>query len=320
MSTSGAPDTSLDSIFQKKYTEFCSDLSDTYSEKKVQIDAAAALTPEERLRRFRQEVVAQPNFRARLSDEICPGVVLPGVTIEAEHWATFSRNSQKAIHKYVGILGACSMDWSDLSGGMEWMRETMKTWKEKMTSVDFKKLSDKILEFVQSSAAGAAAAAGAGGGGAGMPRLPERFLKGQLAKLAEELVAEFKPEDFGLNVADLEAAGDNPARAFEILMQTYSQRPDVIQNAMKRIAKKLQEKVQRGQLRPQEIAAEAEEMIKEFSENPAFVELMESFRGLFGMEDPDLARAAGREQSARMSLVRERLRKKLEAKKKAGNK
>jgi hypothetical protein len=318
MSSDTSPDTSLESIFQKKYTEFCSDLRDTYSEKVADIDVALGLTAEERLRRFRTEILAQPDFHARLSDEVCPGRVLPGVEIEAQHWTTFSRNTQKAIHKYVGILGACSTDWTDISGGigMDWMRDSMKNWKEKMSSVDFKKLSDRILNFMN----GSAGAAGGAEGDFGLPKLPERFLRGQLAKLAEELVSEFKPEDFGLNAADLESAGDNPARAFEILMETYTQRPDVIQNAMKRIARKLQDKVQRGELRPQEIAAEAEEMIKEFSENKAFVELMESFRSLFGMEDPDLARAAGREQNARLALVRSRLRKKLDAKKKAGNK
>jgi hypothetical protein len=72
-----------------------------------------------------------------------------------------------------------------------------------------------------------------------------------------------------------------------------------------------------GEIRPQEIVAEAEELMKTFSENPAFVEMMETFRSLFGMEDMDVARSAGREGSARMAIVRERLRKKMEAKRAA---
>jgi hypothetical protein len=88
---------------------------------------------------------------------------------------------------------------------------------------------------------------------------------------------------------------------------------------MVRIASRLQEKVRRGEIRPEQIAAEAEELIKEFSGNGSFVEMMESIRGAFGMEDPDLARQVGRDGDARRNMVRERLRKKMEAKK-AGKK
>jgi hypothetical protein len=98
-------------------------------------------------------------------------------------------------------------------------------------------------------------------------------------------------------------------------MQTTMKNPERLQNAMKRIIKRLQDKFQRGEFRPQDLAAEAEEMMKEFSENPAFVAMMETMRKTFGFEDMDTARAAGQEQSARMALVRDRLRRKLEAKK-----
>jgi hypothetical protein len=46
---------------------------------------------------------------------------------------------------------------------------------------------------------------------------------------------------------------------------------------------------------------------------------MESLKSMFGFEDMDMARQAGREGSARLSMVQQRLRKKLEAKK-AGKK
>jgi len=54
--------------------------------------------------------------------------------------------------------------------------------------------------------------------------------------------------------------------------------------------------------------------MKDFSENNAFTELMKSFKGSFGMEDPEVARQAGRPEEARLNLVKERLRKKLDAK------
>jgi hypothetical protein len=85
---------------------------------------------------------------------------------------------------------------------------------------------------------------------------------------------------------------------------------------MMRLTKKLQAKIQSGALRPQELVAEAEELMKTFSENPQFVGLMESFRQSFGaFNDPDVARATNREPENRLNIVKERLRKKLEARK-----
>ena len=55
--------------------------------------------------------------------------------------------------------------------------------------------------------------------------------------------------------------------------------------------------------------------MKEFSENTSFVELLESFRTMFDMKDMGVARQAGREGSARLSIVKERLKKKLDSKK-----
>jgi hypothetical protein len=87
--------------------------------------------------------------------------------------------------------------------------------------------------------------------------------------------------------------------------------PGVIQKAMQRIIKKLQDKFQRGEFKPEDLASEAEEMMKEFSENPAFVQMMESLRKTFSFEDPEAAAAAGRPESARLAIVKNRLRQKL---------
>jgi hypothetical protein len=55
--------------------------------------------------------------------------------------------------------------------------------------------------------------------------------------------------------------------------------------------------------------------MKECTDNPAFKEMMEGFRGAFGFEDMDAAREQGREGSARSAIVRARLRAKLEKRK-----
>ena len=50
--------------------------------------------------------------------------------------------------------------------------------------------------------------------------------------------------------------------------------------------------------------------MKEFAGNSSFVDMMDGIKGAFGFQDMDLARQAGREGSARLSMVKERLKKK----------
>jgi hypothetical protein len=182
----------------------------------------------------------------------------------------------------------------------EWADNITKEWRGRLDKTDFQSISEKFKDLFGTSGA--------------IPALPEKFLKGKLAQLAEDLVREFKPEDFGLDAAALESS-DDPSRAFTLLMEVYTQKPELIQNAMKKITKRLQQKVQSGELKPADLAAEAEEMMKNFTDNPAFMELMEGFRNAFGFEDTDTARSAGRDGENRLSIARKRLRAKLEARK-----
>jgi hypothetical protein len=319
-----ASDSSMDAMFQKKYTEFCDELDFTFPEKGGAIQRAKELSPAERMRRFREEVMPTAGKPSR-DPKVTPGPILPGVSIEERYWETFSDATKKAVNQYLTLLSFCCMfgdkenPWADMMGSDDQMKgfvgQMMKDWQEKMSKVDFKSLSEKIMKVFGTmnfgGVAGAAAGAGAGAGGF---TLPEGMLKGQLAKLAEELVREFKPEDFGLSTAELESSND-PSRAFNLLMEVYTQKPELIQNAMKKITKRLQQKVQSGELKPADLAAEAEEMMKTFTDNPAFVELMEGFRTAFGFEDTDTARSAGRDGENRLSIARKRLRAKLEARK-----
>jgi hypothetical protein len=56
-------------------------------------------------------------------------------------------------------------------------------------------------------------------------------------------------------------------------------------------------------------------MIKEFQSHPAFVDLMETFRSAFNVNEKDMSRMPGHTGDGRLAEVRERLRKKAEAKK-----
>jgi len=300
----------MEDTFNKKYDEFCVDLLGTCPELKNEIAKAQALSNEERFELYKKEIFKNEN-RTQESRH----TVLPGVTIPKSLWKALSKKTKEAINQYNSILDLCVVySTGDTEGiSQEWVDKMMGEWKTKMEGVDFNKMSEKFFEmFGQRGESSTSSTTSSP-----FPPLPEKFLKGQMAKLAEELVKEFDPKEFGFSEEDIEACEKNPAKAFEILISVSTRNPNLIQNALQKIGKRLQQKVQNGQLRPQELAAEAEELMKEFQNNPAFVDILESFRSAFNFEDMDLSRKAGQEGSARLSLVKNRLKKKLEAKNKA---
>lgn len=295
-------------MFGKKYDEFAADLLETYPELKTALDTALALSLEERVEKYKAEVFSQTRDLIQSAMEKTPGNILPGVAITDEMWKTTGKKSRTAIFEYLSILNLCVAfrgGSEDETFTKEWADRVMREARAAMNKIDFDKLSEKFFSIF-------------GTKGDTLPPLPEKFLKGKLAKLAEEMVREFKPEDFGFSKEDMEACERDPARAFEILMKGSMGNPKTIQSAMARIAKRLQDKVQRGEIRPQELVAEAESLMQEFQSHPAFVELMSSFKTMFGGDMPgadDIMPNSG--ESARLSAVRARLRKKLAEKKAA---
>lgn len=296
--------TAGDTIFHKKYTEFCDDLLGACPEYEKEILAAKALTGEQREKLYK-DLVLQKVTRSTSEN---PGTVLPGVTIADSIWNSLSEKSHKAILDYLRLLDvSCVFLNIDVSGveniSQEWVDSILREWRSRMDRVDFQSISDKFMNMFGSQSGN-------------LPPLPERFLNGKLAKLAEDMVREFRPEDFGLTPEDVAACETDPTRAFEILMQASTQNPDNLQKVMMRVAKKLQAKIQSGALKPQELAAEAEELIKEFQNHPAFVEMLSSFRNVFSTEDPEnVTRMGGDDGDKRLAIARARLRKKMEARK-----
>jgi hypothetical protein len=306
----------MSDVFSAKYVEFARDLQGACPELTEQIEAALALSTEERRRQFKLLVL--PSCSPSRNPKDRPAFVLPGVAMPDSVWEVLSLKTKKAVQEHLNILSFTLLMDSDSSNDasstgwtMEWAKKMMDEMKEKMDNIDFSELTGQFAKIF----------GGLGGGGSGpfngIPELPEKFLKGQIAKLAEEIVKEFNVEDFGIDPAMMEAAGNDPSKAFQIMMDVFMNNPRNLQNTVQKLGKKLQQKVQSGALRPQELVAEAEELMKTFSENPQFVELMESFRKAFGFEDKEAAQAAGRDNDNRLSIARDRLRKKLEAKKAA---
>jgi hypothetical protein len=322
MEESDAPETS---VFQTKYNEFVDDLLGALPEYTAQIQAAKGLDDKSRLMRFQEEVKVGNALSGNEESDNAknPGKVLPGVDISDSVWASLSENTRKAIWEYVRILSICCFMEAGFSEGSKpaWMDEAMKDMKEKLESVDFQNIIKKFMTFFKGAEGkeGGATTDGVPEGmpagfeklfESGFPKIPEKFLKGHMAKLAQEIVKDITPEDLGISPEMVAECEKNPSRAFDILFQVFGNNPGIIQKTIQRIGKRLQQKIMSGAIRPQEIAREAEELMKEFAGNSSFVDMMDGIKSAFGFEDMDLARAAGRESSARLSMVKDRLKKK----------
>lgn len=321
------------SMFQKKYNEFVEDLLGALPEYKVSIQVAKSLSERERVDRFQAEVKVGHTLGGGDSEEFGknPGKVLPGVEIADSVWSSLSDNTRKAIWEHVRILSICCFMEAGFGTDSEtqstpaWMQDAMNDLKKKLEGVDFQNIIKKFMTFFQSSKETDSSEQKEGSlpnipglegiFANGFPKIPEKFLKGHMARLAQEIVKEITPEDLGLTKEIMADAEKNPSRAFEVLFGTFGSNPDVIQKTIKKIGNRLQQKIVSGAIRPQEIAREAEELMKEFANNTSFVDMLGGIKSAFGFEDMDLARAAGKEGSARLSIARERLRKKMEQKK-----
>jgi hypothetical protein len=316
------------SVFQTKYNEFVDDMLGALPEYTIQIQEAKVLSDVVRLSRFQEEVKVINTFVSNEQNEFNknPGRVLPGVEISDSVWTSLSENTQKAIWEYVRILSICCFMEAGFSDSSKpaWMDDAMNDMKKKLESVDFQDIIKKFMTFFKSSdtkddTKGDTKSDGASNGipagfekmfENGFPKIPEKFLKGHMAKLAQEIVKDITPEDLGISPDMVNECEKNPSRAFDILFQVFGSNPGNIQKIVQKIGKRLQQKIMSGAIRPQEIAREAEELMKEFSDNSSFVDMMDGIKGAFGFQDMDIAKAAGRESSARLSMVKERLKKK----------
>jgi hypothetical protein len=318
MEQSGTPEIS---VFQTKYNEFIDDLLGAIPEYTTQIQTAKALDDKTRLSKFQEQVKVGNTLGSGDATEFSknPGSVLPGVEIEDTVWFSLSDNTKKAIWEYVRILSVCCFLEAGFSEDSKpaWMDEAMNEMKKQLEGVDFQNIINKFMNFMKPNEGSGEGEKGTGLPAGleglfenGFPKIPEKFLKGHLAKLAQEIVKDIKPSDLGISDEMIKECEKNPSRAFELLFQVFGSNPANIQNTVQKIGKRLQQKIMSGAIRPQEIAREAEELMKEFASNSNFVEMMEGIKGAFGFEDMDLARQAGKEGSARLAMVRERLKKK----------
>lgn len=297
----------LPKLFLDKYAEFAIELLKTCPELKSDIDLAMFISDSDKVSQFKERVL--PSCSPKRDAKASPGTVLPGVFLTDEIWESFSESAKKAVQQHLTVLSFCllvDMGTNDDVKGSDWTESWAKAMldemKEKVGGIDFMSFGEKISKLFSDSSS--------------FPQLPEQFLKGQIARLAEEIVKELNIEDFGIRPEDVEETKKNPAKTFEIMMNLFTKNQGVLQGTIQKLSKKLQQKIQSGAIRPKELMAEAEELMKVFSDNPRFVEMMETFRNAFGAREADFERAAGNQPNPRLSLVKERLKKKLAERKK----
>jgi hypothetical protein len=289
--------------FNSTYTAFLEDLKGTFPEYTAALTLAGSL-PDVKTRfvdvwRTHTSEITAKNAAIFTDTGI---ELVPGFVMTKKLWAELSAGTQGAIWKYLSslLLLAASEQaeglW-DLSGFQHDMDEMMKQLKEGgdgHLKDMFEKLGKMASSFGIPDLSGVA----------GKFKIPEKLFKGHIAKIAEELVKEFKPEDFGISPEMLET--DDPARVFTYLQEIFTKKPETMMQAAQKIAKKIQAKFQRGEIRREDIIREAEELMKEFSDNPAFSEMFGSLGEMFKMGEKE----SGNEGSARLREARDRLRKK----------
>ena len=306
--------------FQKYYLEFLDDLEGTFPEFKDDIkflrtvDEKTSQTKFVKLWKDRTGLLLMQDEEAIFDDEI-----LPNIEISKKLWTELSEKTQNAIFNHLNtlvILSANMMEESmfDIKG----IAEHMKKMEESPIMKDlFAKVSEAFFSFDKSFKKEVKPVGGAGDTGTSeesseetpkLPfKIPEKLFKGHIAKMAEELAKEFKPEDFGLSNELLESS--DPTKVFAYLQEVFTKQPELLMKGAQKIAKKIQTKFERGEIKKEDLLAEAEEMMKEFGENEVFKGLFGSLGDMLKMSEPSGS------VSERRRAVQERLRKKLEARK-----
>jgi len=309
----------MSTSFTTMYDQFVNELKATFPEFSSSITEAATL-PDIRTRftevwrNHTKDVASQNESIFTLT-----GIeIIPGFVMTSSLWAELSKTTQNAIWKYISslLLLAANMEtegksfW-DLSGFQADMEEMMKHLKSDGAAADMKGIFENLGKMAESFGF---KDFGKDTSGAKF-KIPERLFKGHIAKIAEELVKEFKPEDFGISPDILES--DDPARVFTYLQELFTKNPETLMSAAKKIATKIQKKFESGAIKREDIIREAEELMAEFQENDAFSSLFGSLGEMLKSSE----RESGNEGSARRREVQERLRKQKaekDAKKAAG--
>ena len=108
----------LQATFQKKYDEFIADLRGSFPEIELELAGAAAIKPPLSLQRYYKEVAGK---HTEMTPELrCPGIILPGVSLEPSMWGTVSEKTLMKPSFIVQATGAPSPLTIATAGKLVW--------------------------------------------------------------------------------------------------------------------------------------------------------------------------------------------------------
>jgi len=313
---------------------FCDEMRGTFPELTGAIDRAAAVSPEQFWRMWKNalSILVEKDAEKLLGER--KGFLVGAVRLTPAVWQECSANTQTAIWRYLRTLVLesameISLDGLDREtlgglqtillaerlekGGKDAQDATSELLEEGLSHMKplMEKLKGMLGGFMDLS----------GLGDFKLPEIPEHLRNGRIARLAEQLAKQFKPEDFEIDPALL--AGDNVEEILKRLVEMYQRDPTMLIAGAKRMADKIKRQIEGGSLDREGLIAEAEEFMRMFKEHPSFKEAISKFQdmtgggglgALFGGGDDGGSGAP----SDRLRGVRERLRKKMEARKASG--
>lgn len=316
--------------FAKTLTLFCNELRETFPELKVAIDRALQITPAAYWASWSKalDILLTRDSAALHSDR--KGFLIGAVRMTPALWSEISENTQRAIWRYLRTLlleAVMELNIDGLeadaaqkimtilteerleSGGAEAAEEA-----QEMLSPLMDRLKEMFSKFTDASGGAAAFA------DVPMPEIPEHLRNGRIAKLAEELAAQFNPAEFGIDPEMLK--GDNVEDVLKRLAELYQRNPEMLMRGAKTVAERIKTKILGGSLDRDALVAEAKEFVELFKNHPLFKEGIEKLNGFLGpgglAEMFQSAGAGTGAPSERLRAVQERLRKKMAARRGGG--
>jgi hypothetical protein len=225
-------------------------------------------------------------FNSALGVQIAPGVVMT-----KSLWKDAGKSTQKAIWDFLSSLvllasyeekhnkqnvideDATFSKFFDVSGADVDLKKMFSNLGSSFSDQSFTGFFNGFKEAAETLKEKFAEQSGISG--EDLPPMPEKLFKGQIARIAEELAKEFKPEDFGLSPDMLNS--NDTASVFEYLQEIFTKNPETLMKGAKKIASRIQEKLQKGQVRREDLVREAEELMEEFKSNPMFSQIFDLF-------------------------------------------
>jgi len=295
-------------------TSFCEEMKATFPELAAAIDRADMTPPAHFWRTWSGGLdILLAKDGKRLFEER-KGFLIGAVRLTTQDWIEISANTQTAIWRYLRTLSLESAMEISMEGietdKMQLLMDIMAA--ESSTGSMFEE-SMKHLSPLMDKLKGLLGGDGFKGlEGFTMPEIPERLRNGRIAKLAEEMAKQFKPEEFGIDPALL--SGDNVEEILKRLADLYQRDPTLLVAGAKRVAERIKRQITGGSLKREELIEEAQEFVALFKDHPMLKEVM-SKMGSAGDLAAMFGSGGSSEPSDRRRAVQERLRAKLAARK-----